>query len=203
MHSFFRKFFGISLIFVAIFGMIFSAFGAVGIWSVRNSVLITLDETTELLISTLGTTTDGLLIIDNSLIAATGTLDATAKTTEVMAQTLVEISSLANGIVGIFNLVGGDIEAPQTQNGNLAADVKTMTTNLNQVNASLVDAQEVVDNYQITIENAITQLEIIQQNGPTWITITTLVMTIMLVWLAIAQIGLLLQGLELVRNRKN
>ena len=56
MHSFFRKFFGISIIFLAIFGMIFSAFGAVGIWAVRTSVLTSLDETTKLLITTLETT---------------------------------------------------------------------------------------------------------------------------------------------------
>lgn len=201
MQPFFRKFFGISLIFAAILGIIFSTFGAVGIWTVRTSVLASLDETTELLITTLETTSDGLVVVDDSLDAATGTLTATAQTTETMAQTLVEISSLANGIVGIVNLVGGGIEAPDTQNTDLAADVQTMTANLNQVTTSLNEAQEVVDSYQLSIDNATTQLENIQNNGPTWITITAAVMTIMLVWLAVAQVGLLLQGVELVRKR--
>lgn len=201
MHPFFRKFFGISLIIVAIFGMVFSTFGAVGIWAVRTSVITSLDETTELLITTLETTSDGLVVVDDTLNAATGTLSATAQTTETMAQTLVEISSLANGIVGIVNLVGGGIEAPDTQNTDLAADVETMTDNLNQVTASLVEAQEVVDNYQLAVDTATIQLETIQQNGPTWITIMAAVMTVMLVWLAIAQVGLLLQGAELVRRR--
>jgi len=123
MHSFFRKFFGISLIIVAIFGMAFSAFGAAGIWTVRTSVLTSLDETTKLLITTLETTSDGLIIVDDSLNAATGALAATAQTTEAIAQTLVEINSLANGIVGIVNLVGGGIETPESQNTDIAAEV--------------------------------------------------------------------------------
>jgi hypothetical protein len=201
MHSFFRKFFGISLIIVAIIGMVFSAFGAVGIWAVRTSVRASLDETTELLINTLETTSDGLIVVDDSLNAATGTLTATAQTTETMAQTLVEISSLANGIVGIVNLIGGGIEAPDKMNTDLATDVEAMTANLSQVTTSLVEAQEVVDSYQLAVDSAVTQLETIQQNGPTWITITAVVMTIILVWLAIAQVGLMLQGIELIRKK--
>lgn len=181
--------------------MIFSVFSAVSIWAVHKSVIVSLDETTELLIATLETTSDGLIVVHDSLNAATGTLSATAQTTETMAQTLVEISSLANGIVGIVNLVGGGIEAPDTQNTDLVADVETMTANLNEVTTSLVDAQEVVDSYQIAVNNAIIQLEAIQLNGPTWITIFTIVLTIMLVWLAVAQVGLLLQGIELVRKQ--
>jgi len=200
MHSFFRKFFGISLIIVAIFGMAFSAFGAAGIWTVRTSVLTSLDETTKLLITTLETTSDGLIIVDDSLNAATGALAATAQTTEAIAQTLVEINSLANGIVGIVNLVGGGIETPESQNTDIAAEVNTMTTNLNQVTISLIEAHEVVDNYQLAVESATVQLENIRQNGPTWITVMTVVLTIMFVWLAISQVGLLLQGVELIRK---
>jgi methyl-accepting chemotaxis protein len=200
MHSFFRKFFGISLIIVAIFGMAFSAFGAAGVWAVRTSVLNSLDETTKLLITTLETTSDGLIIVDDSLNAAAGALAATAQTTEAIAQTFVEVNSLANGIIGVVNLVGGGIEAPESQNTDIAAEVNTMTANLNQVTISLVEAHEVVDNYQLAVESATIQLENIQQNGPTWITVMTVVMTIMFVWLAIAQVGLLLQGVELIRK---
>jgi len=181
--------------------MVFSTLSAVGIWIVRTSILDSVDETTELLIHTLETTSDGLTVVDDSLNAATNSVNATAQTTETMAQTLVEINSLANGIVGIVNLIGGGIEAPDTQNTNLATDVQTMTANLNLVSTSLTEAQEVVDNYQLSVNNTITQLETIQQNGPTWITILAIVFTLILVWLGIAQIGLLLQGVELIRRK--
>ena len=65
MRSFFRKFLGISLITVACFGMLFSTFGAVGIWIMRTSVLTSLDETTQLVINTLETTSDGLGVVDD------------------------------------------------------------------------------------------------------------------------------------------
>jgi len=201
MHPFFRKFFGISLVFIALVGMVFSGFGAVGVWIVRTPLIASLDETTELLITTLETTSEGLVVVDDSLNAATGTLTATAQTAETMAQTLVEISSLANGIVGLVNLVGGEVDAPKDQNSDLSVEIETMTDNLNQVTTSLSDAQEVVDAYQLAADNARTQLEKIQQNGPAWITIMTVVLTMILVWLAVAQIGLLLQGVELIRRR--
>jgi hypothetical protein len=201
MNPFFRKFFGISLVFIAMIGILFSGFGAIGVWSVRTSMIASLDETTELLITTLDATSEGLIVVDNSLNAATGTLTATAQTAETMAQTLVEISSLANGIVGLVNLVGGEVDAPGGQNGDLSADIEIMTNNLNHVTTSLSEAQEVVDAYQLAANNARTQLENIQQNGPNWITIMAAVLTIMLIWLAVAQVGLLLQGIELIRQR--
>jgi len=201
MHLFFQKFFGTTLIFVALSGMVFSTFSAVGIWIVRTSILDSVDETTELLINTLETTSDGLTVVDDSLNAASNSVNATAQTTETMAQTLVEINSLANGIVGIVNLIGGGIEAPDTQSTALATDVQAMTANLNQVSTSITEAQVVIDKYQLAVNNTITQLETIQQNGPTWITIIAVIFTLILVWLGIAQIGLLFQGVELIRRK--
>jgi hypothetical protein len=200
MHTFFKKFLGINLILVAIFGMIFSAFGVYGVWMVRSATLIALDDTVELVRTTLQTTEDGLLVVDDSLNAATNTLSATAETTESMAQTLGEISVLANGIMGLVNFVGGGSETNEIHGGELAADVQLMTTNLNEVTNNLGQAQAVVDDYQLTIDNAQTHLDNLQQNGPTWITVIAVVMTIMLVWLAVAQVGLLLQGTELIRK---
>jgi len=201
MHPFFRKFFGISLVLIAIIGMVFSGMAAAGIWTVRTPVIDSLDETTELLITTLEATSEGLTVVDDSLNAATDTLSATTQTAETMAQTLVEISSLANGIVGLVNLVGGDVDSLEDQNSDFSAEIQSMTNNLSQVTTNMSEAQEVVDAYQVAANNAKIQLENIQQNGPTWITIAVIVLTMMFVWLAIAQVGLLLQGLDLIRRQ--
>ena len=200
MRPLLRKFIGISLILLAIFGMLFSALGVIGVWKVRESLLITFQDSTELLIGTLETTSKGLLVVDDSLNAASGTVEATTRTTETMAQSLGEINSIANGIVGIVNLVGGGLETPDTQNLNFSEDVQILTINLNRVSSNLGEAQEVVDDYQLAIDNAKTRLIIIQENGPTWITILVIGLTILFLWLAIAQIALLLQGVDLVKE---
>ena len=200
MRPLLRKFIGISLILLAIFGMLFSALGVIGVWKVRESLLITFQDSTELLIGTLETTSKGLLVVDDSLNAASGTVEATTRTTETMAQSLGEINSIANGIVGIVNLVGGGLETPDTQNLNFSEDVQILTNNLNRVSSNLGEAQEVVDDYQLAIDNAKTRLIIIQENGPTWITILVIGLTILFLWLAIAQIALLLQGVDLVKE---
>jgi uncharacterized phage infection (PIP) family protein YhgE len=188
------------LILLAIFGMVFSAFGVYGIWMVRSAALVALDDSVELISVTLETTAEGLRVVDGSLDAATDTLTTTAETTETLAQTLGEISTLANGIMGLVNFVGGGSETPESQSGDLAVEVQRMTNNLTDVTNNLGQAQSVVDDYQLTIDNAQAQLDNIQQGGPTWITAIAVVMTIILVWLAIAQIGLLLQGAELIRK---
>jgi hypothetical protein len=164
-------------------------------------MLESVDETINLLITTLETTSNGLTLVDGSLNTATGTISATTQTTETMAYSLAEINSLANSIVGIINMIGGGIDFSDTQNMDLANDVQTMTTNLNQINSSLAEVQEVVDNFQLTVDNTITQLETIQQNTLTWITVIATILTTILVWLGIAQVGLLLQGVETIRKK--
>ena len=94
MQYFFKKFLGISIIILAITGMIFRNVSAVGLWGVRKSVIGPIDETTQNLIITLDATSDGLNIVDNSLNAASGTLKATAQTTETLAQNVAEINTI-------------------------------------------------------------------------------------------------------------
>ncbi|MFN2126674.1 MAG: hypothetical protein ACK2TU_02345 [Anaerolineales bacterium] len=73
MQSSFKKIFGISIITLAIIGMIFSAVGAVSVWIVRKSAETSLDLPTHNIIVTLGAASDGLSIVNNSLDAASGT----------------------------------------------------------------------------------------------------------------------------------
>ena len=104
-------------------------------------------------------------------------------------------------LLGSLNLVGGSIEAPKSQNTDLSTEVQTMAANLNQVTNSLVEAHDVIDNYKVAVNKTTIQLETIRENGPTWITAISVVMTVMLVWLAITQVGLLLQGVELIHKQ--
>ena len=201
MQSFFKKFLGISIIILAIIGMIFSVVGAVSIWVVRKSVISSLDTTTNNLIITLDAASDGLTIVDNSLNAASGTLIATVQTTETIAQTVAEINTIANGIVGIVNMIGGEKDMPESNYSEITKDIQTMTVNLNKVTTSLDDANEAIDIYQVAVNNTANQLEAIRQNGPIWITIFSVFLTIMLIWLALAQVGLLFHGFELLRNQ--
>ena len=200
MQSFFKKILGISIIFLAIIGMIISMLGVVGIWVVRKSVITSLDVTTHNLIATLDAASDGLNIVDNTLNAASGTLIATAQTTETIAQTVTEINTIANGIVAIVNMIGGEKESPESNSFDITKDLRTMTVNLNKVTTSLDDADDVIDVYYETVNNTINQLEAIRQNGPIWVTIFSVFLTILLIWLALAQIGLILHGSELLRK---
>jgi methyl-accepting chemotaxis protein len=200
-QSFFKKILGISIIIIAITGMIFSAAGAVAVWTIRKSVITSLDGTVQNLITTLDAASDGLSIVDNSLNAASGTLIATAQTTETIAQTVAKFNTIANGIVGIVNIIEGEKEMPESNSSDLTEEIQTMTMNLNKATTSLDHADEVIDVYQTSVDNTINQLEVIRQSGPTWVAIFSVFLTVMLVWLALAQVGLFLHGFELVHKK--
>ncbi len=199
MHPFLKKFLGVTLIVVAILGMVFSAAGVYGVWQMRAAAIRSLDEVVNMFEVTLDTTEAGLNVLDQSLDATTGTLDSTLQTTEGIVQTLDEISGLINSVAGIASMFGAEVDTPDGAGNDLAGNVQEMANDLSDVAASLDEAQSVIASYQGSVDRAQTQLANIREHGPTWITVFTVVMTIILVWLAIAQIGLLLQGWEMLR----
>ena len=69
-----------------------------------------------------------------------------------------------------------------------------MTMNPNMVKTNLDQSNEVIDVYQAAVNNTTNQLEATRQNGPTWISILSVFLTIMLVWLALVQVGLHVHG---------
>ena len=199
MTPFFKKFLGITLIVVAIFGMIFSSVGVYSVWAIRSAVIRSLDDMVELFEITLDTTEAGLNVLDQSLGATTDTLDSTLATTTGIAQTLNDISGLIGGIADIASMFGAEVDTPASDDEALSTNVQEMADDLSDITTSLNEAQEVIDRYQVNVDQAQAQLENFRENGPMWITAFAVIMTIILVWLAIAQIGLLLQGWAMVR----
>ena len=209
MNTFFRKFFGLSLIFFAVLGIIFSLFGVINIWRVRAAALPAVEETITLFDAALDTTTEGLSIMDQSLQAASGTIIATEEATLAIAQTMNDIDSIVSGFLDIVNLIplvdfGGQDVDLATSSGNLGTaeqELLGVATNLSLIGVNLSNAQQVVTDYQTAVTTSKEQLENLRENGPKWITTSAVVLTIMLIWLAIAQIGLLIQGWEMLRTK--
>jgi hypothetical protein len=211
MKTFFKRFLGLTLIVVALAGMIFGPVGIYGIWQVRTSMLLSFYETTQLITETLDSAAAGLVIVDQSLGTATDSVDTAAQVTTSMALTMKDINVLAesfdqfmkSGIAGF--LVPNKDELGDTSDNlaNMQTELSNIVTDMNDINLTLQEAQLVVSDYQIAIDAIQAQILDIQINGPKWITTLTWVLTIGLAWLTLAQFGLLLQGLEYFRKPKD
>ena len=86
--------------------------------------------------------------------------------------------------------------------GNLIlieAEFRIMSRNVEQMNASLLDAQGVVDSYQNVVSDLQQRTANLSTNIPRWINNLAWFTTFLLILIAIAQLGLLVQGLMLIK----
>jgi hypothetical protein len=88
-----------------------------------------------------------------------------------------------------------------TTEGNLimlGAQVNIIARNISELQDSFYEIQLVLDQYQNVITKVQEKLDVFQDNLQMGITVTAWIFTIIFVWLGIAQVGLLTQGLERV-----
>ena len=202
MNPFLKKYLGINLIVVAIVGILFISAGIYGVWRVRHTAIVVLDTVLSSVETTLNTTEAGLAVLDKSVKAATNTLDSTVQATEGIAQTVNEANTLLGNIADIASVFGIEMDAPDPQGDSVGEDIQAVNDNLNEMSSSLDEAQEVLNDYQRSVDDAQEQLTNIREHGPTWITMFAVILTSILLWLGVAQIGLLLQGWEMMQERE-
>ena len=71
-----------------------------------------------------------------------------------------------------------------------------------EISDNLDSAQKVIDQYKTTTIQIKTNVEAVQLAAPGWITGIAWIATFLLVWLLISQLGLYMQGLELLRGHR-
>jgi hypothetical protein len=90
-----------------------------------------------------------------------------------------------------------------TSQGNLVmieAEFNIMSRHITDINTSLSDAQFVIGQYQGVVSDLHQQIKVLQTNLPAWINTGAWFLTFALIWLALTQLGLLSQGLEMVER---
>lgn len=117
-------------------------------------------------------------------VAFTDALEDISGNLDPISQSLVEMESTLNTTQGNMN--------------EIAAELGDISQNISDLNRSLSDIQSVIEQYQEVITTAQEKVDSIQTNLGMIITVTAWIFTIIFIWLGIAQLGLLTQGLERV-----
>jgi DNA repair ATPase RecN len=86
--------------------------------------------------------------------------------------------------------------------GDIQAEMKGVSGNVRSITASALEAQRVLREYQAAISDLHREVERIQDRLPTWLRLATIGTILLFVWLALAQVAIAMQGLELLARGK-
>lgn len=116
-------------------------------------------------------------------------LEGVSQSLDAIPQSLSEMDNTMNATEGNLIMLG--------------AQINIIARNISDLQDSFYEIQLVFDQYQEVISGVQLKLEVFRDNLQTGITVSAWIFTIIFVWLGIAQVGLLTQGLERIDWRSN
>jgi chromosome segregation ATPase len=118
-------------------------------------------------------------------------------------ETLGDISDSLNAIPRSLREAKRGLDTADKNLDTITLDLASVSQSTDQMGISIADGLLVIDEYQTLVSNAQNRVKDIQQRLPGQLRLATLAAALLFIWLAIAQIGLLTQGAELIaRARK-
>ncbi len=115
---------------------------------------------------------------------------------------LADVSSSLQGLPPALKTIDQSLETSGENLKSIQKDINLMADNINTIQTSLKDAQGVIEAYQGLVADMQTRTTHIEEGLPGWLNILAILLTFLFLWLGIAQIGLFLQGWELLHSRE-
>ncbi len=143
---------------------------------------------------------DGARIIDTVLRALT-IFNRSAYDPEVpLHESLREVSESLNDIPESLATMETSLNSTYDNLEVMQADISLIAEDIAAINEGLEEGKNVIKQYQELISEVQTRIDSFQSRLPSIVETLAWVLTFILIWLGIAQIGLLTQGLALVRT---
>jgi hypothetical protein len=143
------------------------------------------------------------LVIDNVLAALTSIpfLPIGAYAPAVPLHTsLGQVSASLNTLKPALVTINTSLVNDKTDMNTVEAQLTQIAKTTQGMSLSLTDAQTVINQYIAVTTQLKTNIEATQREAPSWITAISWITSLVLGWLVIAQLGLGMQGLDLVRG---
>jgi hypothetical protein len=145
------------------------------------------------------------LIIDKVLSALTSIpFSSVNYNPEVPLHTaLAQVSTSLDTLPASLSTISTSLEEGKTNLGALELKINDISATTQEIGTTLGSAQTIIDQY-IAIANQLkARVEAAQKAAHTWITTTAWVLSFILVWMLIVQLGLGMQGLEMVKGKSH
>jgi len=87
--------------------------------------------------------------------------------------------------------------------GSIQTEMKGISGNIHSITASAEGARDVLQDYQESVRNIHSEVNHIQEKLPVWMRLWTAGSILICIWLALAQVAIAMQGLELLARGKS
>lgn len=144
-------------------------------------------------------------LIDNVLAALTSIPFSPVKAykPEVPLHTaLGKVSTSLDPLTSSLTTINTSLVDGKTNLGTLEAELNNISETTKGINLTLGGAQTVVDQYKDVTKQLKARVETAQRSAPGWITTISLILSFGFVWLLIVQLGLGMQGFNLIRGQR-
>jgi len=118
-------------------------------------------------------------------------------------ETLAGISDSLDPIPGSLRQAKRGLDTAKTNLDTINTDLDVVVESTGEISTSTAEAQRVVSEYQTLVTSIQKRVEKMQKQLPGQVRLATLAAAIFLIWLGLAQIGLLTQGMEILSRAKN
>jgi hypothetical protein len=115
-----------------------------------------------------------------------------------LRQGFEDVATSLDGIAPSLKAAESGLAATHGNLQVLQQDFAAMAEDIGQVDTSLEDARSVLDQYQQIVHDLQGMLSTARQSLPDWLTGVQVAVSLLLIWLGIAQLGLITQGWELI-----
>lgn len=113
-----------------------------------------------------------------------------------------QVSDSLDSLPPSFSEMESGLKTTSINLARIETDVAGLSGNIGQIDASVADARSVVGQYQGVVADLQAELVSIRAALPRWLLLLKWGISLILVWLGIAQVGLLSQGAEMVRRAR-
>jgi len=152
--------------------------------------------------TSLETAQESAKIIDSVLEALSIFPFVTYEPEKPLHESLDDISNRLGEFPASFENISESLDASRDQLQILQADLSVMSEAVNQIETGLDDSEQVLAQYNKSIKIAEGKLADLEEQIPMFVDGAVWIVTLFLLWMAFAQIGLFTQGVDLIRKEE-
>jgi ABC-type transporter Mla subunit MlaD len=117
---------------------------------------------------------------------------------EALGQVAQNLEDLPDAFMGMQE----NLKNTQDNMQIFESDLTVMAESVGQIQSSVAQYNQVIGGYQASLDQILAQLETLSANLPNIVRMVSIGLTAFLVWMAIAQLGLITQGWELITENR-
>ncbi len=114
---------------------------------------------------------------------------------------LAQVSASLNSLPPALATINSSLVDGTANLGSVEGELNDMSETTKGIGVALGSSERIIDQYKTVTTQLQLRVEAAQRAAPAWITTAAWIASIFLAWLLIAQLGLCIQGLEMLRDR--